>query len=249
MVFEGDHLLVELLNTPVNAEKESFIREYLSHWLDLAHDLTPFYQMAMNDPILKSFVPQLKGLRLIGVNNLFEALGWAVLGQQVNLGFAYEMKKRLIETYGEKKEIDGRLYHLYPQASQIAKLETGVLRPLQISRQKESYLIGIAKEMAEGKLSKAELKDMTYEGAKERLIQMKGVGAWTADYVLMRCLRFTEALPAMDAGLLNAIKYWLNMDRKPTKEEVYELFEAWHPWEAYATFYFWGSFKLMDKKA
>jgi DNA-3-methyladenine glycosylase II len=62
---------------------------------------------------------------------------------------------------------------------------------------------------------------------------------WTAHYVMMRCLRMPEALPAADVGLLNAIKAAGGLDRRPTAEEARELAKPWAGWEAYATFYLW----------
>ncbi len=55
----------------------------------------------------------------------------------------------------------------------------------------------------------------------------------------MRCLRYPDAFPIDDAGLINAIKLVTEMERKPTKEEIRELTSEWKNWESYATFYLW----------
>ncbi len=75
--------------------------------------------------------------------------------------------------------------------------------------------------------------------AEKLLVGSRGIGPWTANYVLLRCLRFPTALPIEDVGLHNAIKLLLGMDRKPTVEEIREPAKPWAGWESYATFYLW----------
>jgi DNA-3-methyladenine glycosylase II len=75
----------------------------------------------------------------------------------------------------------------------------------------------------------------------EILLSLKGVGAWTADYVMMKCLLETTAFPVADAGLHNAIKKHLNLAAKLKQDEIIELAKNWSGWEAYATFYLWRS--------
>ena len=77
------------------------------------------------------------------------------------------------------------------------------------------------------------------KGAEKRLTAMRGIGPWTANYAIMRCLRLPDAFPIDDVGLHNAIKLQLGMERKPTKAELLELSRGWSGWEAYATFYLW----------
>jgi DNA-3-methyladenine glycosylase II len=71
------------------------------------------------------------------------------------------------------------------------------------------------------------------------LVNIRGIGPWTANYVLMRCLRFPSAFPIDDVGLQNAIKHPLGRDKKPTKDEIMKFAGNWTNWESYATFYLW----------
>ena len=96
--------------------------------------------------------------------------------------------------------------------------------------------------MLEGKLSKAKLlAERSAKAAEKTLVAQRGIGPWSANYVMMRCLRYPEAYPVGDAGLQNAVKRLLMMDRKPTEAELYELAKPWAGWEAYATFYLWAA--------
>ena len=112
---------------------------------------------------------------------------------------------------------------------------------LSISRRKAEYLIEVASQMEQGELSKESLLQLdSPEDIEKKLCKSRGIGPWTANYVMLRCLRIPSAYPVGDAGLQNAVKQRLQMDRKPSYEELYSLAENWKAWEAYATFYLWN---------
>lgn len=87
------------------------------------------------------------------------------------------------------------------------------------------------------KRSLLEIKD--FKRAEKMLVKIRGIGPWTANYVLIRCLRYPNAFPIDDVGLINAIKEVTDMERKTTKEEIIEHALRWKRWESYATFYLW----------
>lgn len=214
---------------------------YVCDWFDLNRNLVPFYELAHNDEILAPLVNEFYGLRLIGVPDLFEALCWAVIGQQINLTFAYTLKRRFVQTYGMSDTLHDEVYWLFPVPERIAQLEVSDLQKLQMTQRKSEYLIEIARKFVSGELSKAALLLQSAEEAKRTLIGIRGVGDWTASYVAMRCLRDDSAFPVGDVGLQNAVKQRLGMDRKPTITELKDIGKRWRGWEAYATFYLWRS--------
>lgn len=220
-------------------ESEALVR-YVRDWFDLNLDLSPFYLMADNDPILQKVVPAFYGLRNIGIDDLFEALCWGILGQQINLAFAYTLKRRFVESFGQDILHDGVRCWTFPTPGEIASLATADLTALQITGKKAEYLIGVAELIAEGKMSKQALLDTgDCKEAEKKLVSIRGIGPWTANYVLMRCLRFPSAFPIDDVGLHNAIKAVLGMDHKPSVQQIRQLSAGWRNWEAYATFYLW----------
>ncbi len=232
-------LQISCLNrTPSSYEP---IISYVKDWLDFRTDLEPFYQMAQNDPILGTLTKDYAGLRVIGVPDLFEALCWAVIGQQVNLPFAYTVKKRLVETYGDSYEWNGQSYRLFPMPEKIAELSVEDLKALQLTGRKAEYILHIAKLMSDGELTKDVLMEMGPERAEEKLLSLRGIGPWSAHYVMMRCLRDPSAFPIGDAGLHNALKHLLRRSKKPSLDEIRSIFEPWKGWEAYAVFYLWRS--------
>ena len=91
--------------------------------------------------------------------------------------------------------------------------------------------------MTDGKLTKELLLEAgSLKKAEKQLVGIRGIGPWTANYVLMRCLRMPAAFPIDDVGLHNAIKHLLGLEAKPTKKEILELSAGWANWESYATF-------------
>src|SRR5690625_1245674 len=229
------------LKKPISSEIKLEVSEYITQWFDLDRDIIPFYEMAENDPILQNLVKKYKGYRIIGIPDLFEAITWAIIGQQINLTFAYRLKRRLIEHFGEKIVWEGHEFWLFPQPEQIATLKVADLRELQFTNRKAEYIIDIATLMSNGEMSKETLREKEYHDLKKTLLHLRGVGNWTADYVMMRCFNRPEAMPIADVGLHRALQRQLGLDRKPTIEEITDLAKSWAGWESYATFYLWRS--------
>ncbi|CAM3403581.1 DNA-3-methyladenine glycosidase II [Aeromicrobium ponti] len=231
--FLGDH-------EPVTYQAKASIAAYIHDWFDLGTSLIPFYEMARTDLLLHKLANQFFGLRILGIPDLFEALAWGILGQQINLTYAYTLKRRLVEKYGDYLEYDGTKYWLFPAAETIAGLMVEDLADLKMTVKKCEYLIDVARLIANGELSKEDLlNEGDVKSAEKRLTRIRGIGPWTAHYVLMRCLRFPSAFPIDDVGLHNSIKLILGSEKKPTKEEILKYSGAWKNWESYATFYLW----------
>ncbi|WP_342443042.1 DNA-3-methyladenine glycosylase [Lysinibacillus sp. FSL K6-0075] len=229
------------MNQPSSHEHATIV-QYVTEWFDFTKDLQGYYQMAEKDPILQPLTKKYAGLRLIGIPDLFEALVWAIIGQQINLTFAYTLKKRFVEHFGEHVHFEGQSYWLFPTPEKIAAIQTDDLQRLQFTLRKSEYIIDIAKSIANGQLTKDLLRQKKdYEAMKKSLMDIRGIGAWTADYVLMKCLQQPTAFPIADVGLHNALKIQLALERKPTIEEMKNYAKHWQGWQAYATFYLWRS--------
>lgn len=215
------------------------IQRYVTRWLHLDADLRAFYTWADANPLLAGLPARYRGLRLIGIPDMFESLCWTIIGQQINLAFAYTLRQRLIEHFGYSITVNGSVYNLFPRPEVIAALTPEMLTPLQFSGGKAKYLIATANEIVAGTFSAAMLDSMNYQQAKERLIALKGIGNWSANYILMKYGRFPEALPLEDAGLHNAIKARMQLSAKPDAALLKQITHGWQEHAAYATFYLW----------
>jgi DNA-3-methyladenine glycosylase II len=234
-------LIIEFLNTEPTPKTKELTKQFVKEWFDLETDLNPFYQLASKDKLLAPLTKKFYGYRIIGQPDLFESVIWAVIGQQINLQFAYTLKQRFVEKFGERLVVNDQSYYLFPEPKLVSQLNDDVLLALQFSRQKSQYARTIAEAFALGEISKEKLKGVPLEQAKEILMNIKGIGNWTANYALMKTFRYPDAFPLEDAGVHNAIKNLKKMDRKPTLDEVRKQFKKYKGWEAYATLYLWKS--------
>ncbi len=205
-------------------------------------DISPFYELARGELVLSKLVKRFCGMRIPQATNIFETLVCAILEQQVNLTFAYQVKKALIEKYGCKIEHEGRWYNAFPESAALAITTPRELRRLQISGPKARYIIAIARAVLDGSLDLDGLRQADPAAAVAKLRAHKGVGPWTAQYVGLRALGHLDSLPAADVGLQKAIQRFYGLRKQPTAARVLQVSRTWAGWRSYATFYLWLTF-------
>lgn len=179
-----------------------------------------------------------EGLRVLLTLDPFEALVWAILGQQVNLAFAYALRRDLIRLV-DLQVGDGLFAH--PDAARIAALAVEDLLALRFSRRKAEYLLHAAAEVASGRLLLEGRTTAT--GLARDLLALWGCGPWTAQYVLMRGLGFRDCVPVGDAGLTLALQRWFQLEARPGPAETQSLMAPFAPHRSLATFHLWSSLK------
>jgi DNA-3-methyladenine glycosylase II len=227
---DDDHLLLERAG------------QFVKEWLDIENNLAPFYELLAGHATLSYMAKEFGGLRSIGIPDLFEALCWAIIGQQINLSFAHKLKRRLVEAYGEYMAWNNGRYYIFPEPAVIATLDPLQLQAMQFSASKAKYLIGLANAFADGTISKGKLMQLPdFASRQQFLTGLKGIGTWTANYALMKSLKEPSSIPYGDAGLNNALlKHGLIKD-KADKESMATLFNQFKGWEAYLVIYLWRS--------
>lgn len=235
-------LKAEILLGEASASTEMEIKNYLTNWLDLDRDLQSLYRRVESFPLVGDLFQRYYGLRLIAIPDLFEALGWSIIGQQINLNFAYQLKRALVEKYGVSVTHEGMVYHRFPTPDRLAGLSVKALRALQYSRQKAEYLINLARLFIEARLSFGQMASMeSTQDIIRELCKVRGVGEWTANYAVMKSLKRMDCITYGDIGLLNAIKNLKGLEEKPKRQMVEAFFKPFAGWESYVVFYLWRS--------
>lgn len=197
------------------------------------------------DPVFAAVARRFRGLRPVLIADPFETLVWAILGQQINVVFAAKLKRALIERFGTRVRADGHDLRLFPEPETLARLDHARdLRPLQFSRQKSEYTIAVARAIADGRLDLEALRAAPPDEALARLMELKGIGRWTAEYMLLRGFGHRDAIPAADGGLKRAVGTAYGLGRLAAEAEVRALAQAWAPWRGYAAFYWWFTLQL-----
>lgn len=189
--------------------------------------------------VLRGLAERFRGMRIPQSPSVYECVVCAILEQQVNLTFAHQVKKALVETYGETVEFEGRSYSAFPEPHTLASTTSADLRKLQISGPKARYVIGISRTVANGKVDLEGLRSASSEEARARLMEHKGIGPWTADYVCLRALGKLDHLPSADVGLQKTVKIFYRLRKLPTSARVEQIGRKWEGWRSYATFYLW----------
>jgi len=235
-------LEVTILHGRVDERVRALLVDYVREWLDMDRDLGPFYALLRRDRRLAYMCEEYRGLRLVGIVDVFDALAWSIIGQQINLPFAFMLKRRLVEKYGTSINHNGETFHLFPSCEVLAAASVEDLRLMQFSRSKAAYLIGLADAFVKGELSRGKLMALPdRESRLQALMKMKGIGVWTANYCLMKSLRDPSGVPHGDTGLLTALtKHKIIKERKELAK-IDRFFSKYKGWESYLAFYFWRS--------
>lgn len=176
------------------------------------------------------------GTRLPGSFDAFEMSVRAVLGQQITVQAASTLAGRLAAAYGTPVEtgLDG-LTHIFPSPADILALEGTIeshLGPLGVMATRAGAIRDLARARARG--------DITFgpqarpEKELKKLLAIRGIGNWTAQYIAMRAMGWRDAFLETDAGVKRALH-----PHKP--KEILKIAEAWRPYRSYATINLWNS--------
>lgn len=235
-------LRVRVLAGPSDAAACRAVRALVTRQFSTELDLAPFYRLAQSDPAMARLTDCFRGMRIPQAPSVYETVISAILEQQVNLSFAHQVKKALIETYGDSVDFQGRRYNAFPQPAALAIATPRKLLRLQISGPKARYIIAISRATLDGSLDLEGLRAVEPAAAHERLLAQKGVGPWTAQYVGLRALGHRDCLPAADVGLQKALQRFYGLRKQPTMPRVEKMARQWSGWRSYATFYLWMTF-------
>ena len=178
---------------PLDAETRPVVRKLLG----AEFELEPFYAWASKDPVLKRLTRALTGFRPPLAPDPFETLVTSITAQQVSLHAAFAIRNRLIERYGRRV---GQAYS-FPTPKRLRRASEEDLVALGFSRRKAEYVLGLAAEP----VALDELAGLPDDDVKARLVGVRGLGEWTADWFLGRHLARPRAWPAGDLALRKAV--------------------------------------------
>jgi DNA-3-methyladenine glycosylase II len=177
---------------PLDAETRPVVRKLLG----AEFELEPFYAWARKDPVLRRLTRVLSGFRPLAPDP-FETLVTSITAQQVSLHAAFAIRNRLIERYGRRV---GQAYS-FPTAKRLRRAGEEDLVALGFSRRKAEYVVGLAAEP----VALDELAGLPDDEVKARLVAVRGLGEWSADWFLARHLARPRAWPAGDLALRKAV--------------------------------------------
>ena len=198
---------------PLDAESGAVARKLLG----AEFDLDPFYAFAATDPVLAGLVERLRGLRPPVAPDPFESLVTSITAQQVSLHAAFAIRGRLVERFGVRA---GRAWS-FPTRERMAPADESELLELGFSRRKAEYVLGLARS----EIDLDGLALLPDDEVKARLVALRGIGEWTAEWFLARHLARPRAWPAGDIGLRKAVVHFYGDPDERTARTRFEPFE------------------------
>lgn len=196
--------------------------------LGLDEDLSGFYRAAAADSRLAPLAARYRGMRPQRFADLFEALANAVACQQVSLNSGIALLGRLCDSCGRRLPGEDAAV-AFPRPQDLRGVDVQALRAQGWSRQKASYLLDIAAALADGAFERA-LERSSDEQALHALLQLRGVGRWSAQYALLRGLGRLRAFPVDDVGARKYLGLWLGLPSAPDARATADVVERWQPW-------------------
>jgi AraC family transcriptional regulator, regulatory protein of adaptative response / DNA-3-methyladenine glycosylase II len=193
------------------------------------------------DPLLKPMVKANPGLRVPGAFSGFELGLRAILGQQVTVQCATTIAGRLALVFGERIATPfPELSRLSPLPARVAKANVNEIARLGIVSARCKSIIALAKAQVSGELSLDSCAHHDPEDAIRRLMELPGVGEWTAHYIAMRGLHWPDAFPSGDIAVRNNLG-------GVTAKRAEQMSQAWRPWRSYAVLHIWRDPKKLSR--
>jgi DNA-3-methyladenine glycosylase II len=226
----------------------SAARRVVEGALGAAQPVRGFYRAFAGDGVIGDAIRDFRGLRVAGLPSLWEALVTAILAQQVNLLFAYTIRRELVETFGRRARFSGELYRAFPEPGAFGAETHSRMRRFRLSDSKARAILGLAEAFAEGSLEEARIAQLDDETAIAALTALRGIGRWTAEIGLLRGQARPDIFPAGDLGVVKYLAQGLLGHSTRAKEDAMRRFAGrWKPWRSLALVY--GYAELNRRKA
>lgn len=184
-----------------------------------------FAALLRRDSVLIRLNRKFPGIRQVRQFDLFYGLLRSISAQQINLRWAATLRRRLAEAYGEKLHVgDDFVYSLRPEV--VAAVRVQDLRALQFSTHKAESILAVAEALASRKLIQEDLAEMEDADAMQALVALRGIGTWSAEWILVRCLGRARVV-AGDLGVKKAVAITYLGKETASEDEVRQAVAHW----------------------
>lgn len=234
---ESPRLKVELLGPHLTVRQVESARALLERMLGAHKDLKVFYKLATCDPRLQPLVEEFRGLKPPQFPTVFEAVVNGIACQQLSLLVGILLLSRLAHWAGVMLVNAVGAAHAFPGASDLAGMKALSLKSLGFSANKSQTLLDISSAIRDRRLNLQSLGELDNQLALERLVELKGVGRWTAEYVLLRGLGRFDIFPGDDVGARNNLARFLHKKKPLDYDGVHRAVAGWQPYAGFVYFH------------
>jgi DNA-3-methyladenine glycosylase II len=221
----------------ITLQVQKEIKVLLQKMLGLTIDLRPFYELANTNDTLSPLVGQFMGIRPPRFPSTFEALINSIACQEVTLDLGILMQNRLSENFGMEFIDNDIILHAFPRPEDLLEVSEENIKKLGLSHQKAKAIKELAIAVFTKKIRLTNLEKMKNNSIVTYLSTIRGIGRWSAEYVLLRGLGRLDTFPGDDIGAKNNLKLMFCLDKKPNYEEIKKLTKQWHPFEGLVYFH------------
>ena len=222
----------------LTAAASQLVREAALSVLGLRLDPEPFTEFVAGDAMFGPLTRAQPGLRVVQSGTVFEALTWAIMGQQINLSFAIALRRTFIQQAGRQHSSG---MWCYPGAADAAMLDADELLSRKFSRSKAETLLRLARLVADGELQLDVSPSNSIEQISAALLAVKGIGPWTVNYGLLRGYGYADCSLHGDVAIRAALQALLGEDSKPDMSRTEKILQQYSPHRTMAAAHLWAS--------
>ncbi|TFW14955.1 DNA-3-methyladenine glycosylase family protein [Duganella callida] len=256
VLLEGVPVVLDLALSPASASvnvdadgklskaAQEQAREAVLNILGLRIDPAPFSAFVKKDQLFAALARRQPGLRIVQSATVFEALTWAIIGQQINLSFAIALRRTFILLAG--RQHSSGLW-CYPDARSAAALSLDDLTSRKFSRAKAETLLRLAQLITAGELQLDLTSANSIEQISAALLAVKGIGPWTVNYGLLRGYGYADCSLHGDVAVRAALQTLLGDAERPDIKRTEEILARYSPHRTMAAAHLWAS--LHDRDA
>lgn len=230
-------LIVTATPAPRTLLERRRVRSIVDRLLGLRIDLTDWYHMAACDARLRLLADRFEGMKPPRFPTMFEAVVNAFACQQLSLEVGVELLNRLATISSARFGTLPDAGYAFPTPPDVARLRPEKYRVVGFSRQKVRALLELAQAIGRGDM---DLESIAGEGdvvIRQRLLGLRGVGRWTAEYVLLRGAGRLHVFPGDDVGARKRLTQWLGRSRPMDYAGVLRAVEPWQPYAGLVYFH------------
>jgi DNA-3-methyladenine glycosylase II len=234
---DAPQLIVSATPSPRAEVDRRGLQSTVNRLLGLRIDLADWYQMAAADTRLRTLAERFRGTKPPRFPTVFEAVVNAFACQQLSLEVGIELLGRLATLCGTRFGSPRDARYAFPTPPEVLHVPPKQYRAIGFSRQKVRALIDLASGIKQGSVALESFAQRDEEFARQQLLEIRGVGRWSAEYVLLRGLGRLSVFPGDDVGAQKRLAQWLGRSHPLDYAGVSRAVKRWQPYAGLVYFH------------
>ncbi|MCA9343331.1 DNA-3-methyladenine glycosylase 2 family protein [Candidatus Saccharibacteria bacterium] len=240
-IFNQELIVKVASNQEISKDILNKVQSIVTRTLGLDINLSLFYEKTY-DHNVSVLLNRFRGMRPTRYPSLLEAFVNVISCQQISIEAGLSIINRIVKNYGESASHEGCMYYSFPKARDLLDVDDENLRSIGLSYNKARYIKNVAYLIESRQLESEYLSRLPDDELFDRLCSVKGIGRWSAEYLMLRYFGRLNIFPGDDIGAQNNIRSLQNLDHKPNYDEIRGIIDSWSPYAGLIYFHL-----LLDK--